>query len=97
MNTQSVDLRRVPNPLPEGFEVKPGDFSWDEASEGFRYIYLCLPGDTQLTAIKVQRGSPGGSRVWGWDGNEDKPTLEPSIHWVGVWHGWLQNGRLNSC
>lgn len=24
-------------------------------------------------------------------------TLSPSIHCVGHWHGWLQNGVLTSC
>lgn len=97
MNTESVNLRRVPNPLPQGFEVKPGDFSWDTAFEGKRYLYVCLPGDTSMSAIQVQHGSPGGNRVWGWDGNEDQPTITPSIHWLEHWHGFLRAGRLESC
>lgn len=98
MNTDSVNLRRVPNPLPADFKVQPGDFSWGpDYPEGYRYLYVCLPGDTSMSAIKVQRGSPGGQRVWGWDGNEEKPTVEPSIHWLEHWHGWLRAGRLESC
>ena len=31
---------------------------------------------------------------WGWDGNEDKPTLTPSLHAVGIWHGWVLKGQL---
>ncbi len=96
-NKESVELRRVPNPLPADHIVRPGDFSWDGEYEGKRYLYLCLPGQVTMEAIKVQRGGPGGSRVWGWDGNEDKPTIEPSIHYQGVWHGYLRAGRLQSC
>ena len=96
MNTESVDLRRVPNPLPPDHVVKPGDFSWGPEVDGIRYLYLCLPGDKHLDAIRVQRGPAGGARTWGWDGNEDKPTVIPSIHWVDHWHGWLEAGRLRS-
>lgn len=34
---------------------------------------------------------------WTLSGTEDKPTLSPSLHWVGVWHGFLQDGYLRSC
>ena len=97
MNTDSIYCRRVPYPLPSEMQVQPGDFSWGPEVEGTRHLYLCLPGDTNLAAIKVQRGAPGGLRVWGWDGNEDKPTIAPSIHCPGLWHGYLEAGHLRSC
>jgi hypothetical protein len=96
-NKESVDLRRVPNPLPADHVERPGDFSWGAEYEGKRCLYICLPGDARMDAIRVQRGAPGGDRVWGWDGNEEKPTITPSIHSVGSWHGWLRAGRLESC
>lgn len=34
---------------------------------------------------------------WEWDGNEEKPTLKPSVHTRGHWHGWIKNGRMVSC
>lgn len=34
---------------------------------------------------------------WSLSGTHDKPTLSPSLHWVGMWHGFLQNGFLKSC
>jgi Family of unknown function (DUF6527) len=105
MNTESVILNRVKVPLESGQKTKPGDFAWDfdaEACGGDRskpthYIYVHLPGESSWSAIKVQQGAPGGNRVWGWNGNEDKPTLTPSIHAVGIWHGFLTNGELKSC
>lgn len=34
---------------------------------------------------------------WSLSGTEDRPTLSPSLHWVGVWHGFLEDGYLRSC
>ena len=106
MNTESVNLRRIKVPLADGTQIEPGDFAWDfdsvetggDRSQPTHRLYLCLPGERGcFEAIDVQRGARGGPRVWGWDGNEDKPTLTPSIHSPGVWHGWLTAGRLVSC
>ena len=90
MNTESIDARNV------GFgkmEI-PGDFCFDR---DFEHIYLILPGMKRPDSLRIQKGEPGGARVWGWDGNEEKPTLTPSIHAPGEWHGYLRNGRLESC
>lgn len=32
--------------------------------------------------------------LWQWDGNEEKPTLTPSLHAVGIWHGYVKQGNL---
>lgn len=29
---------------------------------------------------------------WAWNGDRQRPTLHPSIHHVGHWHGWLRDG-----
>lgn len=99
MNTQSVNCLRVPYPLPIGHQVKPGDFSWSPEREvdGHRYLYVCLPGDTHLCAIRCHRLDRGIEREWHWDGNEEKPTLAPSLLVPGLWHGYLRKGRLESC
>lgn len=61
----------------------------------------CLPnaGDhgepSWGTTMFTGHGSP--KHEWTWDGNVEKPTLHPSIHSVGNWHGWLQAGRFVSC
>ena len=106
MNTESVNLRRVKIPLETDSKTEPGDFAWDfdmsdyadrKTTSKTHFLYVHLPGETNWGAIEVCEGVPGGDRVWGWDGNEDKPTLTPSIHHVGVWHGFLRAGRLESC
>ena len=79
--------------------LSAGDFIWGEAtSNGRRALYIVLPGDKNPTAIHVRHDSDRGvEREWAWDGNEDKPTLTPSILVNGQWHGYLTAGRLVSC
>jgi hypothetical protein len=77
---------------------EPGDFSFGpEREDGVRYLYICLPGDKHIGAIRVHRQDRGIEREWKWDGNEEKPTLSPSILCPGEWHGYLRAGRLESC
>lgn len=104
-NRESVQGRRITQlPLKPDAVTRAGDFGWDTDSgepevDGRRVLFLHLPGtgESRWCAVPVNRGSPGGPRCWGWDGNEDKPTLLPSIHLPGVWHGFLQAGYLKSC
>src|SRR5574343_915858 len=48
--------------------------------------------------LKPGHNQPGidPNEHWQWDGNRDYPTLTPSLHWEGVWHGWLRAGKLES-
>jgi len=90
MNTQSINTRKV-----EWGKVEQcGDFYF---ADDFGFIYIWIPGMSGPDAIRIQRGQPGGPRIWGWDGNTETPTLTPSIHAPGQWHGWLRAGRLVSC
>jgi hypothetical protein len=95
MNTESVFCRRVADF--DAIEV-PGDFFFEpvQGMGGDTCLHIKIPGGAFIS-IGVQRGGPGGPKVWGWDGNEDKPTLTPSIHCIDHWHGWLESGRLRSC
>lgn len=97
VNTESVDCVRQPSPFPGPVQV--GYFCWDDAEvEGVRYLYIRMPGQSGPDAIRCFRGPDRGiPREWSWDGNEDKPTLSPSLHDPGIWHGHLVAGRLVSC
>ena len=97
MNTESVDCVRLSGVLFPERVIEPGEFVWAESRDLKRTLYIVLPGECHPCAIPCQKGPPGGDRVWGWDGNEEKPTLDPSINYVGHWHGWLRAGRLVSC
>ncbi len=97
MNTESIDCRKraFGQEADCGGLARPGDFTFDPL---FRHINIWLPGVANPDALQIQRGNePHGPRVWGWDGNEDMPTLTPSIHAPGQWHGYLTKGRLVSC
>lgn len=102
MNTDSVDCTRLPHPFPHR-QLKPGEFCWSPAEEGdeIRYLYLKFPGSNPSDgagALRCFKGPDRGiEREWGWDGSEDKPTLQPSLLNPGEWHGYLKAGRLESC
>ena len=77
--------------------------SYDEDdSNADRRLYFTVPsqfvrsGWESFFAV-VRHGDPIG-QVHGWDGNEDKPTIDPSLRCeIGsdiVWHGYIRSGRL---
>ncbi len=62
-------------------------------------LVIRLPGNHPLSH---DGGSPipleiSGPRAWAFDGNREAPTLSPSVHVVGHWHGWIRAGRFESC
>lgn len=64
-------------------------------------LQSCLPnagdhGDPSW-GVTMFKGYGTPNHEWTWDGNIEKPTLKPSIHRVGHWHGWLRSGRFVSC
>lgn len=99
----SCDCRRLPgDTFPKDSELRVGDFIWGKPeADNHRTLYIIMPGRDAARlrpdAIHVCLGSSPGARIWAWDGNEDKPTLQPSLHWVGDWHGFLLGGQLKSC
>jgi len=90
VNTESVQCRKVA--FGTGME-KPGDFCFDESRTT---LYVWYPETSAPDAIAISRSPSCDSRVWLWDGNEDAPSLYPSLgSWT--WHGWLNAGKLTSC
>jgi hypothetical protein len=88
--------------------VKPGDFWFGEevATVGgteFRYRVMwakypdgclaCLPLDMP---VEVKNAGVRGASWHFFNGNLEKPTLSPSIHHVGHWHGYVRAGRMES-
>ena len=76
--------------------VKPGAFefykSGDRYPAGMIYCCPCGCGSTGSLAFR-----PGPSPSWEWNGHREKPTLTPSVHHVGHWHGYLTDGVWTSC
>lgn len=73
-----------------------GAFEYYKAGErypaGMIYCCPCGCGATGSLAFR-----PHASPSWDWDGDVDAPTLSPSVHHVGHWHGWLKEGVWVSC
>jgi hypothetical protein len=79
----------------------PGSFEYTRVGDRFPggMIYTCPcgcghQGSLMFRPVPAQY-PPHPS--WEWDGNMDAPTLSPSVHHVGHWHGWLRNGIWESC
>ena len=81
-------------------DAAPGAFeffsSGDRPIAGM--IYVCPCGCGRSAALHFR---PHASPSWEWDGNEESPTLKPSVHDMPEgkthWHGWLRNGEWISC
>jgi len=95
MNTESVACRKVEE------ITQVGDFKIQVNGAGTpteeTHIYIWIPGMSGPDAIRITRGPSANPRIWGWDGDEELPTLTPSIHATGEWHGYLTDGKLISC
>jgi len=83
---------------------QPGDYDFAMRRVGDRDYIGCVnivcPGCGTLSALQLRKPSlwPGvPNKDWHWDGDEAAPTLSPSIHHVGCWHGHLKKGRFESC
>jgi hypothetical protein len=102
-NKGSCDMRAVDTRDPVNIaNMKPGDFFWlvedpDPAAPGGYRSFCAKYPDGSFASIPVKPTPPGHvGPSWGWDGNLDKPTLTPSVHHVGHWHGWVRAGRMVS-
>lgn len=75
----------------------PGVFCIRE-EDGITSLACRLP-DGAFIDIAIRPLPPGAppQPSWEWDGNQDKPTLSPSINTRDHWHGWFRSGRMVSC
>lgn len=70
------------------------EFLKDKTGRISLMVMICPCGCGNTGGLKIR---PAPSPSWDWDGNLDAPTLSPSVHHVGHWHGWLRNGIWESC
>lgn len=95
-NKQSCDMVRVANE-DDVTDGPPGAFFIETFASGQRIVWHKLP-DGNAGALHLRPVVSGAAHPsWEWDGNEEKPTLTPSVHLPGRWHGWFRNGRMESC
>lgn len=76
--------------------VQKGDFeiTTDEKTSQRWFWFKCPGSCGQVSAIALRPvvDLQPGRHSWDFDGNEEAPTLHPSINHVGCWHGWLRSG-----
>lgn len=99
MNAESADMRRVEARPESVWDLKVGEFFFSTDPEGQRFFTCMLPGETTciIPLRPIVTAGLNGGHYWEWDGNEERPTLTPSINAVGSWHGWVRAGRMVSC
>lgn len=62
------------------------------------FWYVCPCGCGSLAPLIVGNGfKPSDGPSWKWNGSLGKPTLKPSVHHRGHWHGYLTDGVWESC
>lgn len=81
----------------EGPRGKAGEFYWSIV-DGRRWLNFMVPGKDQNGNDKAKFCNVPVDGIaptpWQWDGNEDTPTLSPSVLLHGTWHGYVRNGEL---
>lgn len=88
--------------LPEP-DAPAGSFCWRQqgpgnGTPGGRYLlYLCPRGGGYCGVPITPHRLPNGA-TWTHDGNDDRPTITPSINCVGGcgWHGFVTAGEMTS-
>ena len=97
MNTRTIPGRHVGSS--EGME-REGDFYFADR-DGKTGIVIWYPGETgedrYWCHLSLNHGPALPGCIWGWNGDKIKPTLEPSIHVIDHWHGYLTDGNFVSC
>ena len=122
MQCESVQGRRLPDVHGREDETglwkePPGTWRWRiDGYAGKRIMEAVLPtkypeGPGMVhpylhCSCVVETDNPDPRRFWEWDGNEEAPTLSPSImvdthwgeDWVRVfWHGYMKAGHFQAC
>lgn len=92
MKHDPISTRRLPDN--EGDLERVGDFFW-WIQDGRRTLVLAIPTTRGWCAShwSIDYANDCGAK-WSWDGNEDAPTLSPSLHARGIWHGKIRAGVL---
>lgn len=99
MNTDSCEMRTVPD-RDAVLAGEAGDFcieTVDNEAGVITYMFCRLPS-RGFCMLPLNR-SPG----WTWDGIRELPTLQPSVFHDPnsgskfEWHGFIRNGRMESC
>lgn len=75
---------------------------WPDTDQvgGMAFMCPCGCGFECWIALENDQLEARPGAMWKWNGNEDKPTLTPSVFNTGLkckWHGWLSDGEWKPC
>lgn len=86
----------------EDLRAPLGSYWFRLGENGQLYIGIMIPSHTgfivegrRSVLLPINRNGDGHN--WKWDGDENRPTLSPSIGVQGEWHGHVIDGRLVEC
>lgn len=73
-----------------------GEFTWQvDPATLKRVLILGIPyGDRWIHSEWTIDHKNDCGDMWSWSGTEGCPTLSPSLHAVGIWHGYVRDGKL---
>ena len=89
----SIKMRRVDK---FGDIEQAGDFCWIKDDDGQK-LAVAIPaanGNYVHSTWPISPATTAAGHTWTRDANDLNPSLHPSLHAVGVWHGWVLNGAL---
>lgn len=100
----SCKMRLMSDQADEIHDFAPGDFRFERETstvDGREATYDVMWArwpDGSLACLPVHRLAPTPIRKpsWFWNGNVMEPTLTPSVHHIGHWHGYVTAGRMVS-
>ena len=67
----------------------------DETIDGVpKWLYFRCRSHNHYCKVALRPHRQQNGASWQWNGDREKPTLEPSVNCVGCWHGWIRNGEF---
>ena len=100
MTKQVLPGQHVPSVLEDEI-TEPGSFSYfvDGTDKIAGLLFLCPCGCGEKGSLDFRANNPDKHPSWMWDGNEDHPTLSPSVLKTSgcKWHGHLVAGVWKEC
>ena len=95
---------------PYRHDLPAGEGEWQQPQpdtspefDHWRLWFTCPCGCGRVHVLPVKPGPNSVGKWWGWNGNQEAPTLVPSVlirnpDGIGEhWHGHLVNGCWNKC
>lgn len=97
MSTPAVHRRGLAALLDDAddaFEhAERGQFDVVTKPSGQRRFWFVCPGPCKsIASIALRPVVDDSPQSWEFNGDMEKPTLNPSINHVDCWHGWLKEG-----